>query len=309
MNQNSRNQMNKDIRLLIHGGAGTVLVTDENRHLILENLEALKHIVELNYQSLLAGASAFDVAEQAVIELENAESFNAGRGAVLNSSGFAELDAAIMDGRTGAAGAIAAVQRVKNPISGARAIISYSQHVMLVGPHADQFCERHHVEMANPDYFITPDRLDQLKKAHRQGHAQDVDSLGTVGAVVRDLRGNLAAATSTGGKTNKTPGRVGDTPIIGAGTWADNKTCAVSATGDGEYFIRTSFAHGIAMLIEHKLATLEEAARQMLQCVADLGGEGGCIAIDYLGNYSLAFNSLGMYRGWVDDKGVAYSSI
>lgn len=297
------------IRILIHGGAGTIHIEEDNKTFIEQNLKSLKKIIENNYKNLLAGAPALQVAEQAVIELEDCEGFNAGRGSVLNSDGVAELDAAIMDGRTHAAGAVAAVQKIKNPITGARVIMEYSQHVMLAGPNADRFCEQHNVVTAPPEYFITLDRLQQLAKARQEGHVQDVDALGTVGAVVRDVRGNLAAATSTGGKANKTPGRVGDTPIIGAGTWADNKTCAVSATGDGEFFIRTAFAHSIAAMLTYKNESIESAAKQMLEEVAILGGEGGCIVIDHLGNYAMPYNTLGMYRGWLDENGNAQSAV
>lgn len=301
--------MKENIRILIHGGAGTIRITKNNKDFIENNLEVLKKIILKNYRSLIAGASALEVAQQAVIELENYEGFNAGRGAVLNSDGIAELDAALMDGRNLGVGSVAAVQRIKNPISGARALMEYSQHVMLAGPNADLFCENHNVEMASPDYFIIEPRIKQLEKTKKEGHVKDVDSLGTVGAVVRDSHANLAAATSTGGKTNKTPGRVGDSPIIGAGTWADNNSCAISATGNGEMFIRCAFAHSIADMITYNIATIEDAAKQMLEQIAALGGEGGCIGINKSGQTTMSFNTVGMYRAWVDDDGNAYSAI
>lgn len=301
--------MKEKIRLLIHGGAGMININDKNQGLIENNLQTLKQIVESNYQALLSGASALEVAEQAVIAMEDYEGFNAGRGAVLNMDGVAELDASIMDGKNQIAGAVAAVQRIKNPISGARAIMQYSPHVILAGPNADIFCEQHRVQMVSGDYFITEDRLNQLHQAQREGHVQDLDSLGTVGAVVRDLHGNLAAATSTGGKTNKTPGRVGDSPIIGAGTWAQNDTCAVSGTGDGEAFIRCAFAQAISARLQYNISDLNSACKFMLKKVAALGGEGGCIAIDKQGDIAMIFNTLGMYRGWIDAHGVANSAI
>lgn len=301
--------MQNKIRLLIHGGAGTINVTEKNKEFIANNLQELKQIITKNYQALLSGAFALDVAEQAVIALENYEGFNAAHGAVLNNDGRAELDAAIMDGKDRAAGAVAAVQRIKNPISGARAVMEYSQHVMLAGSNADVFCEQRRIEIVDPKYFLTKIREQQLQNAQQEGHAQNIDSLGTVGAVVCDIYGNLAAATSTGGKANKIPGRVGDSPIIGAGTWADNNTCAVSGTGDGEYFIRCTFAHEIVALLEYKNLDLKSACEQALKQVAALGGEGGCIAIDKHGNVAMTFNTMGMYRGWVDNQGVACSAV
>jgi beta-aspartyl-peptidase (threonine type) len=301
--------MKENIRLLIHGGAGSIHLAGENKMNSLQNLQGLCDIVKRHYLFLLGGEDAIDIAEQAVIDLENYEGFNAGRGAVLNGDGIAELDASIMDGRHRRAGAIAGVQRVKNPISGARGEMEHSRHVMLAGANADLFCQQHGVETVTPDYFITSARQDQLRQAKQKGHAPDLKSFGTVGAVVCDIRGNLAAATSTGGKTNKVPGRIGDSSIIGAGTWADNNTCAVSATGDGEVLMRSVFAHGIAMMIQLNIADLSTACLQMLNLVAKLGGEGGCIAIDKQGHTVMRFNSSGMYRGWIDKEGKAHSAV
>lgn len=295
--------------LLIHAGAGNIQINSANQEVVTQHLQQLKKIITDNYQMLLSGKTALDVVEQAVMDLENYEGFNAGRGAVLNSDGIAELDAAIMNGANRAAGAVAAVQRVKNPVSGARAVMEYSQHVLLAGNNADRFCERHRLVMAEPDYFITQARKKQLEQAMNQGHVQDLDSLGTVGAVAFDIYGNLAAATSTGGKANKIPGRVGDSPIVGAGTWADNATCAVSGTGDGEIFIRCVFAHQIDVLIRYQEMDLQAACEQALTQVANLNGEGGCIAIDKNGEIAMAFNTAGMYRGWVDKEGTAHTAI
>lgn len=297
------------IRLVIHGGAGNINVSDKDKHVIEKNLKVLKDIVDKNYQLLANGASALEIAEKAVIDLENDEGFNAGRGAVLNSNGVAELDAGIMDGRNRLAGAVAAATQIKNPISGARAIMEYSQHVMLVGNNADIFCEQHRVEIVKNSYFITEHRKKQLAQMRSEGHVLDIDSLGTVGAVVRDFHGNLATATSTGGKANKTPGRVGDSPIFGAGTWADNNTCAISATGDGEMFMRCAFTHAIATRIQFNICDLNTACQEMLDQIASIGGEGGCIAIDKQGNIAMFFNTFGMYRAWIDAQGVAHSAV
>jgi beta-aspartyl-peptidase (threonine type) len=214
-----------------------------------------------------------------------------------------------MDGRSRAAGGVAAVMHIKNPISGARAVMEYSQHVLLAGVNAEHFCKKQQIELADHNYFITANRKKQLQQMQAEGHALDLDSLGTVGAVACDSYGNLAAATSTGGKANKIPGRVGDSPIIGAGVWADNKTCAISATGDGEIFIRSVFAHEIAALITYKNLDLKSACEAALQQVAALGGEGGCIAIDKNGEVVMAFNTPGMYRAWINHEGVAEASI
>lgn len=300
--------MNKPV-IVIHGGAGTIQITKANVALIEQHLQQLKTIINANYQSLLSGKLALDVVEETVIALENYEGFNAGRGSVLNADGVAEMDASIMDGRNRTAGAVAAIMRAKNPISGARAVMEYSEHVLLAGANADKFCQQHAIEMKDTSYFITEHRKKQLQQMQTQGHPLDLDSLGTVGAVACDIYGNLAAATSTGGKANKIPGRVGDSPIIGAGIWADNKTCAVSATGDGEIFIRTLFAHEIAAMMTHKNLDLKNVCDAVLQQVAAFNGEGGCIAIDSQGEIVMAFNTAGMYRAWVDKKGIAHALV
>lgn len=293
------------IKFAIHAGAGVINLTDKTP----AHLEVLRTVVQEGYQALANGVEALDVVEQAVNKLENYEGFNAGRGAVLTSAGTVELDAAIMDGKDRQAGALAAVQHVKNPVSGARAVMAYSKHVLMVGKEADQFCKEHQLVMVDADYFITEQRRKQLQQAHDLGHVQDLDALGTVGAVARDIHGHLAAATSTGGKANQLPGRVGDSPIIGAGTWADDNTCAISGTGDGEIFIRCSFAHTIHSYLQHRDSDLKAACQHALMQVAALGGEGGCIAISKEGEVVIMFNTSGMFRGWVDEDGQVHVAV
>jgi beta-aspartyl-peptidase (threonine type) len=246
--------------------------------------------------------------------LEDDPHFNAGKGSVFTSAGTNEMDAAIMDGKTLAAGAVAAVKHVKNPISLARLVMEKSGHVMMDGEGAEAFAKENGIELVDAKYFFTQERWDALQKMkaaekHRTGRAgkafliTDQDRHGTVGAVALDQNGNLAAATSTGGTTNKRPGRVGDSPVIGAGTYANDATCAVSATGDGEYFIRATVGHDVSALMEYRGMTLKEAAQAVLDKVAKLGGTGGLIAIDRQGNIALPFNTSGMYRGYVDPNG------
>jgi beta-aspartyl-peptidase (threonine type) len=264
---------------------------------------------------LANGGTGVDAVAAAVRVLEDSPLFNAGRGAVLNSAGEVELDAAIMDGATRRAGAIAAVKRIKNPIDLARLVMDRSAHVLLVGEGAEAFARAQGVLMVPQDYFITEHRKKQLERIrHEEMSGPDTrspwqmeratDRFGTVGAVALDRRGNLAAATSTGGIANKTPGRVGDSPLIGAGTYADNATCAVSCTGHGEYFMRVVAAHEIAALIAHRGLTLRAAAERVAAMeLAELGGEGGLVAVDRRGHIAMPFNSQGMYRGFMREDG------
>ena len=246
--------------------------------------------------------------------LEDDPHFNAGSGAVFTSAGTNELDAAIMDGKTLKAGSVAGVKHMKNPMTLARLVMEKSGHVTMDGEGAEAFAKEHGAELL-PDqkYFFNQDAGMPCRKSKPRKNADgsagkefvitDQDRHGTVGAVAFDQNGNLAAATSTGGKTNKLPGRVGDTPVIGAGTYANNKTCAVSATGDGEYFIRTMVAHDVSALMEYRRQIAQEAAQTVLDKIAELGGTGGLIAIDRQGNITLPFNTSGMYRGYVDPNG------
>jgi beta-aspartyl-peptidase (threonine type) len=305
----------KKFGLVVHGGAGTIDRSKMTPEREREYRAGLERALTTGDEILKRGGSSLDATEAAVRVLEDDPHFNAGKGAVFTSAGTNELDAAIMDGKTLKAGAVAAVKRVKNPVSLARLVMEKSGHVMMDGEGAEAFAQENGVELL-PDqkYFYTQERWDALQKIktaekHRTGHAgkalviTDQDRHGTVGAVALDQNGDLAAATSTGGTTNKRPGRVGDTPVIGAGTYANNVTCAVSATGDGEYFIRATVAHDVSALMEYRGMSLKEAAQTVLEKVAKLGGTGGLIAIDRQGNITLPFNTSGMYRGYVDPNG------
>ncbi len=293
--------MSEKIRFAIHGGAGDL---DPALGPQPQHREALQRIAESTLSRLHAGVSALDAVEHAVVLLEECPLFNAGIGAVLNREGQPELDAAIMDGRDRACGAVTGIARIKSPVRLARAVMEKSPHVMFMGAGAEALGRELGLEEVTPDYFITEERFHQLKEAHRKGViVLDHDSaFGTVGAVARDAKGHLAAATSTGGLTNKHPGRIGDTPIIGAGTFADDRSVAVSCTGTGESFIRSGF--GFAL---HARLTagekLDGACASGLEEVRGYGGRGGCIAVDRAGNLALPFNSKAMYRAWCGADG------
>jgi L-asparaginase / beta-aspartyl-peptidase len=291
--------------IAIHGGAGTLSRTETSAEQEQLYLQGLSDAIDAGYQLLERGAPALDAVAAAVVSLEDNPLFNAGRGAVLTRDGMAELDASIMDGATLAAGAICGVKHIRNPILLARRVMEHSPHVMLVGEGAEDFARTQGVEWVSNEYFRTPIRQKQL---HRllQGAAEKendllahrtADSTGTVGAVALDTRGNVAAATSTGGMTGKRWGRVGDSPIIGAGTYANNAGCAVSATGHGEYFIRTVVAHDIAAQMQYAGKSLAESVQATLARMKALGGNGGVIAIAPNGDLVLDFNSEGMFRG------------
>lgn len=301
-------------RLAIHGGAGVIDRASLTPEREAAFRDALTRIAAAAWRQLLAGASALDVVEQAVRDLEDFPLFNAGHGAVLNAEGVAEMDASIMDGRTRAAGAVAGARTPRHPISLARAVMERSEHVLLVGTGADQLAVELGVEQAPADYFITAERAEQQRLAASQGKVtldhdplyngpSPTDKSGTVGAVARDAHGHLAAATSTGGMTNKHPGRAGDTPIIGAGTWAEDASCAVSATGHGEFFIRSALAHDVHARMVYGEQSLSAACAGALARVDALGGTGGLIAISRDGEVALPYNSEGMYRAWVAADG------
>ena len=307
------------IGLAIHGGAGT-MARGKMTPAIERDLRAgLQRALEAGHEILKDRGSSLDAVVASVRVMEDDPLFNAGRGAVFTSAGTHEMDAAIMDGKTLKAGAVGGLERVKNPISLARAVMEDSPHVMLVGRGAELFARQIGAELVDAEYFYTEERwhaLQRVQKAEAEARssgkefvASDQDRHGTVGAVALDREGNLAAATSTGGNTNKRPGRLGDTPIIGAGTYARNQTCAMSATGDGEYFIRLVAGHEISALMEHCAMPLERAAQAVIAKVTELGGTGGLIAIDRDGNISLPFNTSGMYRGYVDSTGQAIIKI
>ncbi len=299
--------------LVVHGGAGTIERKSMTPEREKEYRAGLERALKAGYDVLKRGGASLDAVEAAVRVLEDDPHFNAGRGAVFTSAGTNELDAAIMDGNTLAAGAACTLKHIRNPISLARLIMEKSGHVIMDGAGAEAFAKQNGVEFVDQEYFFTQERFDALKKMQaaeagggsggKKYFITDQDRHGTVGAVALDQEGNLAAATSTGGTTNKRPGRVGDSPIIGAGTYANNSTCAVSATGDGEYFIRATVARDVAAQMEYRGISLDEAANNALGKVAELGGSGGLIAIDKNGNMVLPFNTSGMYRGFVGADG------
>ena len=306
--------------LVIHGGAGTILKSSMTPEAEVAYHAALKAALAAGEAILKNNGTALDAVEAAVRVMEDNPLFNAGKGAVFTNDGRNELDAAIMDGKTLGAGSVAGVTTIKNPITAARAVMEHSQHVMLTGKGAETFAAEKKLEIVPPSYFYTESRwkgLLKLKKedslkttldhnekqeaAIRQPGNRD-HKYGTVGAVALDLHGNLAAATSTGGMTNKKYGRVGDAPIIGAGTYANNATCAISCTGWGEYFIRLVMAKSISDMMEYGKMPLSNAANEMIHNkLPQLGGDGGLIAVDHNGNITMPFNTAGMYRGYVKD--------
>lgn len=293
--------------LAIHGGAGTILKSTMTPEKELAYKNGLQDAIEAGESILKSGASAFDAVETAIIKLENNPLFNAGKGAVFTNNGTHEMDASIMNGKDLMAGAIAGVQGVKNPIALARAVMEQSEHVLLTGNGAMEFAKKVNAQFENEDYFFVQLRYDQLQQAKQSNsmildHTEDKiehgeKKFGTVGCVALDLNGNLAAGTSTGGMTNKKFGRVGDSSIIGAGTYANNNTCAISCTGHGELFIRSVVAYDISCLMEYKNLSLKEACDiVVMDKLVKIGGEGGLIALDAKGNIVLPFNSEGMYR-------------
>jgi beta-aspartyl-peptidase (threonine type) len=308
------NMETKRIGLAIHGGAGTIARSNMTPEREREYRGGLQRALTAGYEILQRGGSSLDATEAAVRVLEDDPHFNAGKGSVFTSVGTNEMDAAIMDGKTLAAGAAASLKHIKYPISLARLVMEKSGHVMMDSEGAEAFAKENGIELVDQKYFFTQDRWDALQKIKAAEKSRtsgvgkaflitDQDRHGTVGAVALDQNGNLAAATSTGGTTNKRPGRIGDTPVIGAGTYASNATCAVSATGDGEYFIRATVGRDVSALMEYRGMSLNDAAQAALDKVAKLGGTGGLIAIDRQGNITLPFNTAGMYRGCVDPNG------
>ena len=302
---------NKKYALAIHGGAGTLSPEQITPEIERDLRAGLQRSLDAGNTILRTGGSSLDAVTAAVRVLEDDPLFNAGRGAVFTSAETHEMDAAIMDGRTLRAGAAGGVARVRNPIVLARAVMEKSPHVMLVGQGAENFARELGLEIVDDKYFDTEQRRHALKRvrAAKAEPLSDADRHGTVGAVALDQAGNLAAATSTGGNTNKRPGRIGDSPIIGAGTYANNQTCAVSATGDGEFFMRAVAAHDLSASMEYREMNLGEAARFVLEKVAALGGTGGLIAVDREGNIALPFNTIGMYRGFIDVEGRSFVGI
>lgn len=303
--------MNKLYTLAVHGGAGTI--NESTPHVEAPYHAALKDAVATGEDILAGGGSALEAVIAAVRVLEDCPLFNAGRGSVYNADAAHEMDASVMDGRTLAAGAVACTRTVRNPVLLARTVMEQSGCVLLAGDGAERFAMERGVETAAPEYFAMPERLEQLARvrgaealldhdaASRSGEPLDQDTkFGTVGAVARDRFGNLAAAVSTGGMTNKRPGRVGDSPIVGAGIYADNRSVAVAATGTGEHFMRTVASYDVAARMMYAGEPLEAAARRTIfERLEAVGGRGGLIAVDHAGNLAMPFNTTGMYRGWV----------
>tara|TARA_R110001583_G_scaffold58714_7_gene174839 strand:- start:2 stop:1051 length:1050 start_codon:yes stop_codon:yes gene_type:complete len=303
--------------LVIHGGAGGIkreYFTEEQQQAYAKKLQ---EALNVGYTVLEKGGISLDAVQAAINVMENSPLFNAGKGSVYNSEGNQEMDAAIMDGKTLNAGAIAGVNHIKNPILAARIVMDSSSHVMLSGKGAEIMAEKFGIEMVDSSYFFTEKRMNQLKKIQGKEKTEldhttflikneliDDHKFGTVGAVAIDKAGNIAAGTSTGGMTNKKYGRVGDVPIIGAGTYANNLTCGISATGTGEYFIRTVASHEVSNLIQYKNYTPAEALKEVLfNQIGPLGGEGGMILLDRNGDVYWDFNSTGMFRGYKKSNG------
>lgn len=303
------------IALAVHGGAGTILPKELTPQRERAYKEALAMAVSAGHAVLKGGGAALDAVQAAVVVLEDTPLFNAGRGAVFNADGQHELDASLMNGADLRAGAVAGVQNVKNPIVLARRVMDHSDHVLISGPGAFEFAHRQKVELEDDQYFFDDHRYQQWKEVVgtdrvRLDHSGSERKFGTVGAVARDVRGHLAAATSTGGMTNKKWQRIGDSPIIGAGTYANNATCAVSCTGHGESFIRAVAAHDVHALMAYKGLSLQEAVRVVVHDkLPPLDGEGGLIAVDASGRVVLDFNCPGMYRGHVVGDGDVHTAI
>ncbi len=310
---------NQTFGFAIHGGAGTIRKSSMTPEMEEEYRVRLREALLAGYNILKDGGNSLDAVEAAIKIMEDSPLFNAGKGAVFTGEGTIELDASIMDGKSLKAGAVAGIKRLKNPISVARLVMEQSPHVLMVGDGAETFARGKGIELVSPDYFRTERRWQELQRAREKEKLEaeqpkrvsrnleeeyaDVSKYGTVGAVALDKHGNLAAGTSTGGKTNKKFGRVGDSPIIGAGTYANNRTCAVSGTGDGEYFIRGVVAYDISAVMEYQNKSLKEAARTVIEKLGKLGGTGGIIAIDKGGNVTMPFNTEGMYRASINADG------
>jgi len=296
--------------MVIHGGAGTIQKEDMTPELEKAYLEALQEALDGGYAVLLEGGTAVNAVKAAVVILEDNILFNAGRGSVFTKKGLQEMDAAIMDGSNLKAGAVAAVRNVRNPVKLAVEVMLHSNHVFLCGEGANDFALKQGIPLAPDDYFFSQFRYDQWKAIrdsdnYALDHSQDEmevlmkdKKFGTIGAVACDSQGNIAAATSTGGMTNKKYGRIGDTPVIGSGTYANNNTCAISCTGHGEPFIRAVAAYDVSAIMEYKNYSLQQAMDEVVnKKLVQIEGEGGMIGVDAKGNFSMLFNSAGMYRG------------
>jgi len=310
--------MKKDFAIVIHGGAGTIVKTNMTPELEKQYLAKLDEALKAGYDTLEKGGTSLDAVVETIKVMEDSPLFNAGKGAVFAADGKNEMDASIMDGSNLKAGAIAGVRTIKNPITAARCVMESSEHVMMVGKGAEKFAKKCNCEFADTSYFFDQKRWDQLQKIkktekveldHGSSKPLDVEfgndkKFGTVGVAALDKYGNLAAGTSTGGMTNKKYGRVGDSPIIGAGTYANNKTCAISCTGHGEFFIRSVVAYDVSALMEYKGMSLKDAADEVvMKKLVKMKGEGGLVGMDAKGNIVMTFNTPGMYRGYRKSDG------
>ncbi|HSO88946.1 MAG TPA: isoaspartyl peptidase/L-asparaginase [Draconibacterium sp.] len=290
--------------IVIHGGAGVMSEEKIGMELQTDYKSKLNEALELGEKMLKEGAVATDVVVRVINILEDSPLFNAGKGAVFTHDEKVELDASIMEGKKLNAGAIAGVRDIKNPINAAREVMQHSEHVFLSGKGASEFAKKQGLEMVPNKYFYTKSRHDSLKQLKKQERERTPkDNMGTVGCAVLDSQGNICAGTSTGGMTNKKYGRIGDAPVIGAGTYANNKTCAVSCTGHGEYYIRLGFARDISALMEYKNLSVQEACREEIRKLTELNGTGGVIALDANGNIAMEFNTSGMFRGYIKSTG------
>tara|TARA_B100001063_G_scaffold245650_1_gene281932 strand:- start:3147 stop:4115 length:969 start_codon:yes stop_codon:yes gene_type:complete len=295
-----------NIGIAVHGGAGVMKNLSEEQKQKIEN--KISDTLIKAYSILEKGGSSIDAVEFAVAELEDSPLFNAGKGSVYNSNGVQEMDASIMSGKDRMAGAVASIQRIKNPIKLARKVAESTEHVMLVGEGAEIFAKNIGETIVDQDYFYSEKNLKRLKKARAKKNAgiqsATQDKIGTVGAVALDINGNISAATSTGGMTNKMPGRVGDSPIIGSGTWAQNGVCGVSSTGHGEYFIKYQVAREVCARIEYLDKNISTSSKEILNELKNIDAEGGLIAIDSEANIAMPFNTDGMIRGSITSKSI-----
>ena len=304
-----KNEFYRDAVIVVHGGAGNLRVEGATPEREAAYREGITRALRAGGDVLQAGHTALDAVTEAVRMMEDDPLFNAGVGASFNHDGGHELDASIMDGASGRAGAVAGVRTARNPILLARAVMERSVYVLIAGSGADAFARAVGLEIVPPEYFDTPDRLAQLRREQATESAVTT-KFGTVGAVARDPGGNVAAGTSTGGMSNKQWGRIGDSPLVGAGVWADNRTCAVSTTGHGEYFIRLGIAHDVSARIRYAGASLFDAAHAAIHDeLAHAGGQGGLIALDAAGNAATPFNTTGMYRGVLLANGDIHTAI
>lgn len=290
--------------MVIHGGAGVMDEKNMTPEMQNEYISVLNYALQIGDSVLANGGTCMDAVEKTIVIMEDSPLFNAGKGAVFNHDGIVELDASVMEGKSLNAGAIAAVRDIKNPIRVARAVMEKSEHVMLNGAGASQFAREQGFEPVENNYFYTEKRYQSLQELLKKEREATInDKHGTVGCVALDTFGNIAAGTSTGGMTNKKYGRIGDSPIIGAGTYANNETGGFSCTGHGEYYIRLGFSRDISALMEYRKLTITEACQEEIRKLTQMGGTGGVIGLDRKGNIAMEFNTSGMFRGYIKSDG------